>query len=81
MMAWRGSPGSDLILAQQQRVLEGRISPAARSPRPERSVAALDRAPDRHESLGMRGLPVLEDGARTRTRTGEGLGMGQEATR
>ena len=35
-----------------------------------------------YESLGMRGLPVLgADGARTRTRMGEGLGMGQEATR
>ncbi len=35
-----------------------------------------------YESLGMRGLPVLDaNGARTRTRTGEGLGAGAEATR
>jgi hypothetical protein len=34
-----------------------------------------------YESLGMRGLPVLESDAHTRTRTGGGLGMGQEATR
>ena len=35
-----------------------------------------------YESLGMRGLPVLDAGrARTSTRTGEGLGAGAEATR
>ena len=34
-----------------------------------------------YESLGMRGLPVLESDAHTRTRLGGGLGMGQEATR
>ena len=34
-----------------------------------------------YDTLGMRGLPVLDSDARTTTRMGEGLGMGQEATR
>jgi NADH-quinone oxidoreductase subunit G len=35
-----------------------------------------------YESLGMRGLPVLDaSGTRTKTRSGEGLGAGAEATR